>query len=338
MNCKGISDNKKDDKKVTSVAIDNGGTKAVAIRFDADFIPLATVRTGSLRGNTTPEAVVKARIDEIISGLGLRSGDALDSVSGSFPRTFEEVFRKKLTVSEFRYYYELLPGIAGAEIFDDSLMAICGTGVSVFSYIGGEMTIYGGYGSLISDEGSGYWIARQAFNAAIHDYEGRGRKTALTDIITQKYAGNGIGDFRDAVFSIYKRKYDSLVTELASLTPLVAEAARTDEVAAEIMRDAGRLVADQLAALVRNKNIKKELPVVITGSVWKRNPVLLGAFKEVVEKEIPGSYIVIPKYEPVVGSVILNMVEKNRAEGIQGLTDGNRQVLRDMYRDFEYRI
>ncbi|MCR5694190.1 MAG: hypothetical protein K6G89_04375 [Clostridia bacterium] len=321
--------------RITSVAVDNGGTKAAALRYDGDFIPVAFVKTGTLRGNTTPAETVSKRVDGIISGLGFRQGDEIDTVSGTFPPVFAEKFSSAMHVRRSRYYLEVYPGLAAAELFGDALFAICGTGVSVFSFVDGKTTIFGGFGSLISDEGSGYWIARQAFNAAIHDYEGRGPHTVLTSVIAEKYGS--IGDnFRDAVFSIYKRQVPSLVSEIASLTPLVVSAAKTDKVAESILRDAGRLIGEQLTALARKAEVPEGLPVGISGSVWKRNPVMFEAFKAVVNDFLPSSEIVVPAYEPLVGTVMLEMAEKNKANGITGLTDENRRILKEYYKEFTF--
>ncbi|MBQ7445971.1 MAG: hypothetical protein IJS71_08585 [Clostridia bacterium] len=320
------------------VAIDNGGTKALGVRFGDDFIPVSKVKTGSLRGNTNPKETVEKRIDEIVNGLGFVPGDVIESVTGTFPRSLVERMKKTLTVREERYLMEVEPGLAAAELFGDALLAICGTGVSVFSYYKGKTLIFGGYGSLVADEGSGYWIAREALGACIRDYEGRGPATLLTEAVAEKLGSARGMDFRDAVFSIYKRNLPSLVTEIASITPVVVEIAKKDEVAAGILRSAGRLVAEQLAAVARKSGAPEGIPVGISGSVWKKNPVFFGAFKEALSRDLPGSEIVIPAYEPIAGIVMHMMAEKNGKNGFRGLTAENKEVLKKYYRDYEFTV
>ena len=330
----------KTDNKVrgTSVAIDNGGSKALAIRFDRDFRPVASVKTGSLRFNTNSPEVIDQRVREMIAGLGFEQGDVIDDLCGVFPAAVAEIFKKHIPVTHVSNFGELGTSLAAAEIFGDGIIAICGTGVSIFARYRGKTYALGGYGSLISDEGSGYYIARQAYTAAIHAFEGRGPGTVLTDIIARKYGGNGPQDFREAVFSIYGRESKSLVSEIASLTPLVVKAAESDEVAAQILRDAGKLVGEQLLALVRSNSLPHDLPIAVSGSVWKNDPVLFGAFKDTVAGTLSDPEIVIPRFLPVVGPVILKMLEKNRESGIDHLTDEDERILDQYSREFGFSV
>jgi len=321
----------------TSVAIDNGGSKAFALRFDGSFRPVKSFKTGSLRFNTNSQKVIDERVDGMIEGLGFKKGDEIESLCGIFPPQIADKFKKTLLVGDVSLYGEFKTSLAAGGVFGDGILAICGTGVSIFAQIKGKGYSIGGYGSLISDEGSGYYIARQAFNAAIHDYEGRGPKTALTEIISERYGGSREADFRDAVFCIYKKEKDSLVTEIASLTPLVVKAAEEDAVAAGILEDAGRLIGEQLLSLVKKYSLPDGLPVVISGSVWKNNRILFDAFKKTVDGGSHGFEIVVPKYLPVVGAVMLKMAEKNGGD-VPSLSAEDREILEKYYREYTFSV
>ncbi len=322
---------------LTSVAIDNGGSKAFALRFDNDFKPVASARTGSLRFNTNSRKVIGERVDGLIRDLGLQKGDGIESLCGIFPAPVSDMFKKTLKVGGVSLYGEFKTSLAAAGIFGDGILAVCGTGVSVFSQVNGKVNALGGYGSLISDEGSGYYIARQAFSAAIHDYEGRGPKTALTLAISEKYGGSVDADFREAVFNIYKNGKDSLVTEIASITPVVVKAAERDEVAAEILKDAGKLVGQQVLALIRKYELPEGLPIAITGSVFKGNPVFFGEFKKTVSEGADSSEIVVPKFIPAVGAVMLKMAERNGGD-TPGLTAENFEFLDKYYNKYTFSV
>ncbi len=317
----------------TCIAVDDGGSKALAIRFDKDFRPLAFVKTGSLRQNTNTQEQIDGRYGEIISGLGLKAGDVVESVCGVFPYSLAERIAGTVQVNKTERYGEMRTSLAAAGITGDGLLVISGTGATVFATFNGETCSAGGYGSLISDEGSGYYIARQAFNAAIHGYEGRGSATVLTEIIREKYGKNRDADFREAFFELYRKKTDSLVSEIASLTPLVVKAAEQDAVAKEILATSGRLLGEQLMSLVRMKNVPEGLPVVISGSVWKKNPVFLEAFKKASYGYLSSSKLVVPRFLPVVGGVVMKMTEGGRA-----LSEDDDATLEKNYSDFKYEI
>ena len=61
----------------------------------------------------------------------------------------------------------------------DGVIAIAGTGSSVFARAKGEMRQVGGWGYLLGDEGSGFDLGRRALRAALYDLDGRGEKTCL---------------------------------------------------------------------------------------------------------------------------------------------------------------
>ncbi len=47
-----------------------------------------------------------------------------------------------------------------------------------------------GWGNIMGDAGSGYWIGREALDAVMRAYDGRGPQTALTDVVRAAVAGS----------------------------------------------------------------------------------------------------------------------------------------------------
>src|ERR1700733_7704143 len=71
-------------------------------------------------------------------------------------------------------------GIAGAGDAP-GIVVIAGTGSIAYGRnAGGEAARAGGWGHMIGDEGSGYWIGREALAAVMRGADGRGPETGLT--------------------------------------------------------------------------------------------------------------------------------------------------------------
>ncbi len=294
------------------LALDSGGTKVNAVLFDDGGHLKASARAGSLRANTTPAELIDAHFDEMIARLGLKSGARLESVSGNFEGALEERFRKWFSVGNIVRDGELELGLSGAGIFGDGLLALSGTGATVFARCGGKVYSAGGYGSAVSDEGSGYWISREAVGAAIRDYERRGPRTVLTGAIARHFGAAGRDELREAIFSIYSVKSPP-VTQIAGLVPLTVDAAAGgDEISVSILKRAGELLAEQMIFLCEKYVPDETVPLTVCGSVWKKNPVFMNAFREKISGTMPRRPFVIPRFEPIAGAVLKYLHEAGR--------------------------
>ncbi|MDQ1493759.1 MAG: hypothetical protein QOG69_242 [Actinomycetota bacterium] len=69
------------------------------------------------------------------------------------------------------------------------IVVIAGTGSNALGRdADGRAARVGGYGFLVGDEGSAYWIASQALRAALHSHDGTGPKSvALEETVTRTY-------------------------------------------------------------------------------------------------------------------------------------------------------
>ncbi|HZV11809.1 MAG TPA: BadF/BadG/BcrA/BcrD ATPase family protein, partial [Candidatus Kapabacteria bacterium] len=68
------------------------------------------------------------------------------------------------------------------------VVLICGTGaIAIGKTDKGEVVRVGGWGRIIGDEGSGYWIGVQALNAVARSLDGRAPKTLLTKAVFDEF-------------------------------------------------------------------------------------------------------------------------------------------------------
>lgn len=313
------------------LAIDAGGTKVAAVLYDEEFRQKASVISGSLRENTTSRDLIEKHIDQVIAGLGL-DGGAIEEISGTCEGSLIERIKTICEVKSVRMMGELELGLCAAGIFGDGMLSLSGTGATLFYKYNGKSDGTGGYGASVSDEGSGYWIARNAFIAAIRDDEERGPKTVLTDMIPQHLGFKDRSELRTAIFSIYGHKHHSPVACVARCTPLVTAAAEQgDEVAAGILREAGVLLAQQQLYLVRKHHLPDDLPLTISGSVWRGNTIMFDTFSAMMREQSPSRPIIIPRLEPIMGAVARRWHETHGR-----LSGADIDSLRENFPDYRY--
>ncbi len=299
----------------TFLALDCGGSKVAAILYGEDFSRRAVCVTGSLRSNSTPKALRDAHLAELIGTLGL-AGQTVESVGGICEGYVIDELRRACGIRESRLSSELELGLAAAGIFGDGMLALCGTGATIWARMDGRNFGAGGYGFAVADEGSGYYIGREGVIAAIRAHEGRGEETTLADRIPHALGYAGRDEMREAVFSIYGKPDTSPSASVARFAPVViAAAADGDAVSAGILRDAGRLVAEQALYLIRAHRFPDALPLTVSGSVWRGNPIFCGEFFRIVRAECPTRPIALPALEPVLGVLARQIHEETGVFG-----------------------
>ncbi|MEX2465278.1 MAG: BadF/BadG/BcrA/BcrD ATPase family protein [Gemmatimonadota bacterium] len=125
------------------------------------------------------------------------------------------------------------------------LLLIAGTGsIALGRSPDGRMERVGGWGALLGDEGSGYWIAMRALGCIARAVDGRAQPTALEDLL-MGYLG------LDDPYALIPWTNRASKAEVAALAPLVLEAARAgDSVAASIVTDAAAALRGHVIALL----------------------------------------------------------------------------------------
>ena len=312
--------------------VDSGGTKTLAILYGDDFRPLRTVRVGSMRDNSNPPEAVRENVTKLMTELFGGETPRLGSVSGIvYP-----VLRKALEGKAECFFPvgELDAALAASRIFGDGLLAISGTGATMFGLWDGKKYAAGGYGSAVDDGGSGYWMGRKLFHAAIADYEGYGEKTALTGMLCDHF---GRDDLRDAVFSIYAGSGVSpstVIPAVAACAPLLDEAGKQgDAVALAILRESGQALGMQMAAFLRKFGFPRSIPITISGSRWKGHPLIFSEFSRLVREADPERAIIVPEFEPILGMLIHRMHELHGS-----FTEADAAFLRENYAEHLFRL
>ena len=218
--------------------------------------------------------------------------------------------------------------LAGGLSGRPGIVLIAGTGSSCYGINAqGEGWRSGGWGHLISDEGSSYWLGTAAMRLSVMAADGRVPPTALVDAVLRYL---DIPDMDAIMHRIYVPPMSK--TELAALAPLVIETANGGDAAAlELLRRGASDLADCVLAVARRLGMDgNSCELALVGGLLHPGSPMSALVGEETLARLPRCVISSPELPPVLGACVL---------GLQalGLTiDGEvAQTLRESARSLE---
>jgi N-acetylglucosamine kinase-like BadF-type ATPase len=289
------------------LGIDAGGTKTVGLLADEQGRIVAEARGGGANLQTQGELEVEKVFDDIIETLGRDhtiSAVCLGIAGVDRPHD-EAVIRgilRRLGYREgVRVVNDATVALAAGAPERVGIVVLAGTGSIAFGADRhGRTARAGGFGFLLADEGSGYWLGHQILRDAVRSADGRGPKTLLEPLVFEAF---GVGSVPDLIPHVYEKGLPKhRIAELASLAEHAR--ARGDPIAAELVERAGQELALAARAVHRQIDLGREpFPVVLAGGVFKACPTL----PEILSRhlELPGAQPRLLAAEPATGAVAL---------------------------------
>lgn len=174
-----------------------------------------------------------------------------------------------------------------------------GTGVVTLAVGASRVARVDGWGHIMGDAGSGYWIGRAALDAVMRAHDGRGPATALTERVQERWP-----DLESAYIALQAN--EARVSIVASFAAAVAEFAQTDAVARAISEAAAEeLALDVRTSLDRVREHEDEVfDVCALGGIF-RSPVIHEHFAAAIARDIPSARLVLPAGDAVAGTLAL---------------------------------
>lgn len=183
--------------------------------------------------------------------------------------------------------------------------AISGTGSNVFGVgLQGQPWRAGGWGQLLGDEGSGYWLGSRSIGAALRDRDGSGPPTALSDAVVEFF---GVGSVEQLAALVYSKPLAK--GEIAAFAARACEIAQAgDAVAIELYRRGAVELAHQVNVVIERTGLAQAgdpFPVGLIGSGFRAGPVFVDALAARVREEAPRARVSVVDMSPVAGSLLL---------------------------------
>ena len=166
----------------------------------------------------------------------------------------------------------------------------------------GQTATAGGWGYLMGDEGSAYWIALRALRECTRAADGRRPKTRLTDHILEHA---GVTD----LWQIHRRIYSGELgrPEIAAFASAVGKAADEGERAARsLLREAGEELGLLATTVIRKLGEgKRPLTVGYVGGVFRAGNAVMDPFRQAVLAEAPYAVLAAPLVPAAVAAAML---------------------------------
>jgi N-acetylglucosamine kinase-like BadF-type ATPase len=304
------------------VGVDGGATKTLAVAADVEGLVVGVGESGPSNYHVVglDRAVenINAAVRQAIAPTGRAVADVvtlgLAGMDTSYDfKIFEEHAAPRVTGRKVFVRHDAEIALVGATLGEPGVIVIAGTGsVAGARNRKGEYARCGGWGHLLGDEGSAFFIAREALRAVLWAFDGRGSATELTELVLKAL---GVASPDEILIKVYGERMS--VQDIARLAPLVTEAAkRGDPVARSIVEDAAKHLALHVIALVKRLGMLEEQPIKVApvGGVFRAGNVILDPFRKHLEQRFKVE-IIEPKFPPAVGALLLSYILSGKTLG-----------------------
>jgi N-acetylglucosamine kinase len=303
------------------LGVDGGGTKTAAVVMDARQVVRGRgVAPSSNHNNVGPEATAAALRQAIEQALA-EAGAVFNDVAGiclclaGVDRPADRELIAGLVSAIYPFprvviHNDAVGALAAGTGRLLGVVIIAGTGTIAYGFDRhGRSARAAGWGALLADYGSAFWIAMEALHAIARAADGRSPATALTERIL---AHLRLARSEDLIPWTYGEAFNW--HRFAALAPLVTEVARAgDAVAQDILRRAGRHLAESGLAVARRLQMQDEpFDLVLAGSVWQAGELVLEPFREAFWAEAPQARIVFSSRTAAEGAALLAWEEVRR--------------------------
>lgn len=288
------------------IGIDAGGTKTVGLLADETGKVWTKARGGGANLIVHGELAVEKVIYQVLEDLeppeppaAVCLGIAGVDRSGETELVIHMLRRLGLRKG-VRVVHDAVVALAAGAPGAKGIVVVGGTGSIAYGVDAqGRTARSGGWGYLLGDEGSAFWLGHAALRLGIRAADGRDRPTSLYDRIRERLELQTPAELV-AWFYDHERSRGR-VTQLASL---VEEAAADgDAPAAELLDHGAGHLARAAMAVGRRLHFEGPFPLVLAGGVFKACPSLVGRFQESLE--LPGAEVAPLTVEPAMGAVHL---------------------------------
>ena len=173
---------------------------------------------------------------------------------------------------------------------------IAGTGANCFGQnASGERRRVDGWGPLLGDRGSGYWLGESAMRAAVAAFDAATPPTMLLRALLRHFDVADVGALVGVVYAADFRR-----DRVAAFVPHVIAAARAgDAIAAALLRASGAQLGQTARAVLQPLDLKQ---LALTGGLLGNSPEIRRALQEELGAEIK---LIEPRFEAVVGAAFL---------------------------------
>lgn len=326
------------------IGVDGGGTKTTCLFLEADCIHYPEKPKVITGEGTNPhtigfqasgyrlEKLIRQGMDKFsihpsqISGIGFGlAGVGREADEKEMNRVARDIFANLHLFENCHAFigsdsHAALQGALGCR-GASGILVIAGTGSNAIGLDPhGEVHKCGGWGHVIGDEGSGYYISLKALSKITKSADGRALETALTSIVLKKLKLEKTEQLVRYIYSSPHEKH-----EIAALASCVIQASeQNDETAIGILQDAANELVLHVESLVA-KGCPTNKPVMVAGSIFNHSKIVKDQFIDAIEKKNLGFFTEAYAPPEFGAALLVRQGAANEREGGAG-NDGSFDV------------
>jgi len=296
------------------LAVDGGGTKTLAVLVDANGTILGEGRAGATNYHVAGAIRVKEALEKAILAAFMDAGinpssvvkKAVFALAGidtdndekEVSRVVKETVNGlPIKIERLLVENDCLSALLGSTQNKAGVLLIAGTGSIVFAHDGNNRIVRsGGWGHRFGDEGSGYWIGKQAIESVLKMQDGRGENTLLAKLVLEKF------DFTK-IEELYNWAYSDAysVDDVGAIATTVDEAFRLgDPVSKRILERAAEELLLLVHTAIENAGIQQsEIDLILQGGVFQHNHYIKNQVRNRILLSFPKVNMITTTEEPI---------------------------------------
>ncbi len=285
------------------LALDGGGTKTLVGLADTTGKVRILPPVGGV--NAFDNTQWRDHLDAALSAAPIEKDRIAGAVIGmpgyGESRKYDEAYRQALDTflsPDAIVINDVFMAHDGAFAGAQGVLALAGTGaMAVARDAGGRYHRVGGWGHDFGDEGSAYWIGREALKRASWAFDGRSDAKAFQEKLSAAIGAEDPDRFGGLLEWLARLEHmRSGIAGLARQIDAMAEAG--EATAQEIMTEAAKQLARQVIAVRERAGLVQDVPWSFAGSVFKSRLVI-----ETLSETL-GSAPVLPVLPPLGGGLL----------------------------------
>jgi N-acetylglucosamine kinase-like BadF-type ATPase len=293
------------------LGLDAGGTKTVCILADAEGRTISLAKRGGANlqaaGELEVEKVLHDVMEEAIGERDIAPVAICLGIAGvdrpNDAAIIRGIMRRIGYKARILVVNDALVALEAGAPGQPGVVIISGTGSIAYGRnANGQAARSGGWGYVLGDEGSGYWIGRAALRAVLHAADERGPKTVLTAFLLEHY---GVSQPQELIHEIYQTNLRPAA--IGALASCVHQAfVEGDHVAAGILQGAVQELESAAMSVARRLELLgTPFPFILAGGIFRAVPWLQHELSRRLPDAAPGSRAELLTREPAEGAVQL---------------------------------
>ncbi|MBV9270587.1 MAG: hypothetical protein JO165_05800 [Candidatus Eremiobacteraeota bacterium] len=280
------------------IAGENGQVLARGVAGPADEVGVAS-------DSTRLRDALNAALSDAIKNAGIDSSTQFESVVAGITGYEGRVYGKPPDVParKVTLMHDAPVAHAGALGGKPGIIVIAGTGSVAYGVDeGGRAVTIGGWGYVFGDEGSAFWIAREALSGMMRDRDA-GRANDLFDDAIKYFNSSSLRAISRAFYM------DTISREqLAGFARIVIHAGEMGSEAAErLTNEAAEAIANLAALAVRD--LRQQPPVIALMGGLMQSKTMREAAIYAVRRILPEAQLTPPRHDAATGALILALRE-----------------------------